>query len=127
MKTSRPFLRFSINSSSKIPSSERNGSCLFSDFDGKGGTTILNYVFRAIGTSAAVLLGSSYRTTPSKQETTAMGMLRQRLSVSSRKKTASKESINQVKNLKYEEYERHPYCTDITTIGRGEPQITRLI
>lgn len=35
-----PFLRSSMNSSSKIPSSPRKGSCLLSALPGKGGTTI---------------------------------------------------------------------------------------
>jgi len=40
IKTSRPFRRSSINSSSNIPSSFRNGICLFHALPGKGGTTI---------------------------------------------------------------------------------------
>lgn len=35
-----PFLRSSMNSSSKMPSSPRKGSCLFRALPGKGGTTI---------------------------------------------------------------------------------------
>lgn len=41
MKTSRPFLLSSMKSSSNIPSSFRNGNCLFQAFPGNGGTTIL--------------------------------------------------------------------------------------
>lgn len=37
-----PFLRSSMNSSSKMPSSPLNGSCLFKALPGKGGTTICN-------------------------------------------------------------------------------------
>lgn len=38
--TSRPFRRSSMNCSSKIPSSDRNGICSFQAFEGSGGTTI---------------------------------------------------------------------------------------
>lgn len=42
MKSSRALRRFSMNSSSNIPSSDRNGSWRFSDFPGNVGTTICN-------------------------------------------------------------------------------------
>lgn len=43
-KASKPFLRSSIKSSSKIPSSPRNGIWRFQAFPGNGGTTIYKFV-----------------------------------------------------------------------------------
>lgn len=43
-KTSKPFLRSSIKSSSNIPSSPRKGIWRFHAFPGKGGTTIYNFI-----------------------------------------------------------------------------------
>uniref|UniRef100_A0A0E9PIC8 Uncharacterized protein n=1 Tax=Anguilla anguilla TaxID=7936 RepID=A0A0E9PIC8_ANGAN len=40
MNCSKPTRRSSMKDSSKMPSSPRKGSCLFSAFPGRGGTTI---------------------------------------------------------------------------------------
>lgn len=47
MNCSSPTLLSSMNDSSNIPSSPRKGSCLFSAFPGRGGTTIYKTVTRA--------------------------------------------------------------------------------